>query len=235
MAKDFQMCQEDMKTALSHPTAVYNNGSKTNEWYNTGNGLARVTADLWGNPMHMFATVGEGAIDWHPSPARPSELHKTIYDPCPPGYMVAPEIAWELVGLEEDDEYTISFIENGAIIETMNGDSFYPFAGYISALQSGEASFARKLGYFGFKDYATVLPREGNPGNMCHDYRTQASVYTSCTGSISFWSDESFNWNCYGAKFLYLSPDGNLWESAGSPVGTIRQKAFPVRCVKEFN
>ena len=237
MAADFQMCQEEMKTALTHPTFVYNGGSKTNEWYNTGIALARVTADLWGNPMHMFATVGENAVDHHPNHAMLGELKKTIYDPCPPGYLVPPERTWELSGVNDDDEYTISFVENGAIIATENGDSFYPFAGYISGLQSGEQNYSRKLGYFGFKGYQDKLPKEGNPGNMCWDFRTTAGVYTSCTGHVSAFGDDmepSQQWNLYGAKFLYMSPDGNLWESTGSALGTIRQKGLPVRCVKEF-
>ena len=151
--------------------------------------------------------------------------------------MVPPERTWELSGVNDDDEYTISFVENGAIIATENGDSFYPFAGYISGLQSGEQNYSRKLGYFGFKGYKDKLPKEGNPGNMCWDFRTTAGVYTSCTGHVSAFGNDmepSQQWNLYGAKFLYMSPDGNLWESTGSTLGTIRQKGLPVRCVKEF-
>ena len=124
------------------------------------------------------------------------------------------------------------------MMDTENGPSFYPYAGYISGLQSGEASYDTNLGWYGFYGYRDVLVPEGNPGNMCWDYRTQAAVYTSCTGSYSMWeTDEAPNVNTYilyGAKYIYLSPDGGYADTSGSLYGTIRQKAFPVRCVKEF-
>ncbi|MBQ1168898.1 MAG: hypothetical protein II143_07320, partial [Bacteroidales bacterium] len=131
----------------------------------------------------------------------------------------------------------ISFIDDGVIIPTENGDSFYPYQGYIATLQSGEVGYKDKLGWFGFKGYRDVLPPEGNPGTMCHDSRTQASVYTSCTGTYSIWNDDndpSSQWLCYGGKYIYLSPDGNYSDQSGSLFGSVRQRGFPVRCVKEF-
>ncbi|MBQ1168656.1 MAG: BACON domain-containing protein [Bacteroidales bacterium] len=238
MARDFQVCESDMKTAITHPAYVYEAGSHTLEWYNTGRGhLANVTADLWGDPKHMYATVGEGAIDHHPKSSQIGELRKTIYDPCPPGFMVAPEKTWQLVGMKPDDQYAISFIDDGVIIPTENGDSFYPYQGYIATLQSGEVGYKDRLGWFGFKGYKDVLPPEGNPGTMCHDSRTQASVYTSCTGTYNMWTDDnepSSQWLCYGGKYIYLSPDGNYSDQSGSLFGSVRQRGFPVRCVKEF-
>ena len=149
--------------------------------------------------------------------------------------MVPPERTWEKAGLIEDDDYTITFVENGVMMETESGDSFFPYAGYVSGLQSGEAYFANNLGWFGFKGYQDVLVAEGNPGNMCWDYRTQAAVYTSCTGTFSMWESDAPGVNVYslyGAKYLYLSPDGGLSDTSGSLYGTVRQRAFPVRCMR---
>ena len=67
MAQDFIPCEQEMRIAISHPASVYKAGTHTVEWFNTGKGaLSRITADLWGNPRHKFATVGEYPIDHHP-------------------------------------------------------------------------------------------------------------------------------------------------------------------------
>ena len=239
ICRDMQSCQTEMKEALSHPTYVYLGGDKTNEWYNQGkSSLATVTADLWGDPRHIYATVGEDARDHHPQISTPYELKKTIYDPCPPGWMVAPERTWEMAGLLKELPYNIRFTDDGAFIPTENGDTFFPFAGFITLLQSDEIAYGdrSKLGYEGFKGYKDVLPPEAiGGGHSCHEYRTQASVYTSATGHISVYGTDSDQWWLFGGKFFFLSPDSSDWEGCtGTCRGTIRQKAFPVRCAKEF-
>ena len=240
MAKDFSPLPATMFDGITHPCRVPEGGHPTNNWYY--NELVHIIADLWGNPRHKNAVYGEGAIDSHPQAARKNELKKTIYDPCPPGYIVPPEITWQLAGLEDDLEYPITFTEDGAFIQAENGQSFYPFAGYISCLQSGEGVNKSRLGWLGFKGWRDVLPPEDNNitelqysgTHNCGDYRTQASVYTSCTGPSAWYFEDSNQWNLYGAYFLYLSPDGSIREQSGNIFGSIRQKAFPVRCVKEF-
>ena len=240
IAQDMKACASTMREALSHPTFVYHGyNTKTNSWFDGQ--LFSTFADLWGDPRHLNAVVGEGAQDiLHPDPSLPSELKKTIYDPCPPGYMVAPETVWTQTGMQDDDVYPISFTEDGAFIRTEDGDSFYPFAGYISALQSRESA-ASNLGWDGFKGYKDVLiPEDNNPDpdggggsgtHNCHDFRTMAAVYTSCTGSTGWYVSES-GWNLYGAKLIGFTPDGDVRDLNGSPIGTVRQRALPVRCVK---
>ena len=241
IAAAFQNCEVEMKPALTHPAYVFNAGTHTLEWYNTGRGrINNVTADLWGNPRHLLASVGEEPkIDHHPASPQLSELKKTIYDPCPPGYIVPPERTWEQVGPYEDDLYTFRYTDEGVIVATENGDSFYPYAGFISALQSGEAGFANNLGWFGFKGYRDVLVPEGNPGNMCQDTRTVAGVYTSCTGNYSVWEfidGLTINSHMFGGRFFFFSPDGTLGEDyyklSGTVISWIRQKALPVRCMR---
>ena len=244
IAADFQECEVEMKPALTHPAYVFKNGTHTQEWYNNGRGrINNVIADIWGNPRHLYASVGaDPKIDHHPGSALLAELKKTIYDPCPPGYMVPPERTWEQVGPRDDDQYPFRYIEEGAIVATENGDSFYPYAGYISALQSGEVDFAYNLGWFGFKGYRDVLVPEGKPGNMCQDTRTVAGVYTSCTGNYSVWEyiqGTGNNSQLFGGRFLFFSPDGSLGEDyyklSGTVLTWIRQKALPVRCMKMPN
>ena len=227
IAFDMQMCEEEMSSALLHPTWFFNLGSKTCEWYNTGSGLSRLTADLWGNPLHLYATAGEGAVDHHPNSATLGELKKTIYDPCPPGYMVPPERTWELCGLNSDDDYQITVLDKGIKVQTDNGDSFFPFAGYISGLNTDEQNFAKRLGWFGYNGYQRKFNRE---------VLRIANVYTSATGinpSEKNASDMN-NWHCYGAKYfgVWINYDFNDGWNCEPKANQVRQYGRPVRCMK---
>ena len=221
MARDFKEAEVEMKPSVQNPAVVYSNGSKTNEWYNTGSGLGRVTQLLWGNPKWNLATIeGLGPKGIHPGDAELGELKKTIYDPCPPGYMVACEKAWTGV-----DEESIELLDNGVLIPDDNGeDSFYPFAGFITALNSSERE--DKLGWFAYAGF--------DPSAMgsTHEERHAAFVYTSQTG---YFPGGTIGWDAYGASYFSVrilkwdDPNDLTFDGITSH---IRQRGMPVRCMK---
>ena len=77
------------------------------------NWITTLNDNLWGNPD--YRTI-------HPL----EELTKTIYDPCPPGYMVPPASVYVAFG----DETRLEYIVNGLLFRGDFGQiSFYPYAG----------------------------------------------------------------------------------------------------------
>ena len=217
IAADQKKAQQELKHSVNHPTYFYKLNTKTTEWFNDSkSSLATVTADLWGNPAWKFCSTA----NTHPYQALRSELVKTIYDPCPPGYMVPPETAWTGIDAE-----SIVLLDNGVLIPTASGDSFYPFSGYISDLCSWEND---SMGYYAYNG-CTITRRE---------HRT-ARVYSSYTGLHSEW-DYDHAPNHYGGCSL------SVHVNDGDPITTEylvfepmyqsnRQRGHNVRCVKEFN
>ena len=217
IARDMKECEDEMQGPISHPNTFYGMGSKTCEWYNTGSALPRFIANLWGNKLHMFATYEQPGFDPYPNSLPLYEDVKTIYDPCPPGFMVPPEMAWECCDPQE-----FSYVDGGVLIPTASGDSFYPFAGYISALNEDEKSDVSNVGYFGYNGYERRHGREV--------FRI-ANVYTSATGANG---DEDFRWNCFGAKYMgvwvnYDIEDGWHFDAKANH---IRQYGRSVRCMR---
>ena len=218
IAGDQKKAREQLKYSVNHPTYFFKLNTKTKEWFNDGNStLATVCADLWGNPAWQLCSTANP----HPWQALRSELQKTIYDPCPPGYMVPPETAWTGI-----DEESISLVENGVIIPTASGDSFYPFAGYISDLNSWEND---TMGYYAYNG-CTITQRE----------RRVARVYSSYTGLDSEWQTLDIAPNHFGGCSL------SVHINDGDPITmenlnfepmyqSNRQRGHNVRCVKEFN
>ena len=79
------------------------------------NWMAELNDSLWGNPD----TRGEYTMD---------QLVKTIYDPCPPGYMVPPVNTYLIF----NDKTRLQFITNGIVLRGDYGQtSFYPYAGRV--------------------------------------------------------------------------------------------------------
>ena len=233
MAKDVKENETDMQGSVAHPTYIYGPGSKTLEWFNTGNNLSFVTADLWGNPSYLRLE-----IPGHPNPAVKSELKKTIYDPCPPGYMVPPPMAWETF-IPED----ITVQENGFILPTSDGDSFYPFAGYFSTLSKGEVTNAASLGWFGFP--GSYGP-QGLTGNQHWDESIAAVVYTSSTGNYDWYSGTAYSqWAMYGGTYFGISFRYTAYpldaDAQANHLDHYKQifwsharvRAYPVRCMKQ--
>ena len=223
MARDLKEAPLELQEAVNHPTYFYNLNRKTAEWFNNStSSLATVTADLWGNPFYAFAST----VNYHPYPAARNELKKTIYDPCPPGYMVPPEDTWK--GVAKAD---IQLLDEGVIVPTASGDSFYPFAGYISGLNTTEVGREAVLGWFGYK---------GMTYSHTHDEDPCACVWTSCTGPFSRWEANPTQYQYYGAYYFCAAfqrgdPQTIDYLNFDATQTHVRQYGRPVRCVKEFN
>ncbi|MDE5624248.1 MAG: hypothetical protein K2I62_06545, partial [Alistipes sp.] len=101
--------------ATAHPTSLINFASKS-----PGRWTAVANDALWGNPTGFD----------NPDPA---SIHKSIYDPCPEGYMVAPNDVWVLA-----DKTTSVFPGSGSITgrglqAEINGNvAFYPYSGLLN-------------------------------------------------------------------------------------------------------
>ena len=214
----------ELHESVMHPTAFYSLNTKTTEWFNDGNSsLATVCADLWGNPAWKFCSTD----NTHPWAATRKELQKTIYDPCPPGYMVPPETTWTAVDAE-----SVQLIDGGVIVPTASGDSFYPFAGYISDLNSWERN---DQGYYSYEGYVNkyIHPEKG-----ARDVRA-ARLYTSYTGLNAAWSLDIAP-NHYGGASIsfeihYGDPISQEYLVFDSLYQSNRQRGNSVRCVKEFD
>ena len=109
--------EQTVLTSIQNPSKIFRFYGRDNEWFNGD--PKTITADLWGNPRYLHNGTA------HPQAALMSELRKTIYDPCPPGYMVPPEWAWDSFSLDD-----CTPVANGLYLTEMNGTNFYPFAGF---------------------------------------------------------------------------------------------------------
>ena len=231
IAADLQESQENVYESIKNPTAFYGMGSKTAEWFNTGPNLSFVTADLWGNPSYKWQANQDFPVPPHDFPASRSELKKTIYDPCPPGYMVPPPMAWEMITKND-----LRVTDDGVYMPTFDGESFYPFAGFLSPLNTTEMGYEYTLGWFAFKGMReTTWARRST-----HTVETVvAAVYTSQTGSYDWWVDTHGQWEMFGGSYIeaYIEEsDPVTFENLRFKLGhRVRVYGYPVRCVKEFN
>ena len=71
-------------------------------------------------------------------------MQKTIYDPCPPGYMVPSDKV--LSGIRASD---IEVGSKGVYINVTGGRTFYPYAGYMDQGNS----HGKNSGYYGYVEY----------------------------------------------------------------------------------
>ncbi len=213
-----------VENSVRNPTTIYRHSAKTAEWFN--NSALTVTADLWGNPF----ALDNG--NEHHYRAELSELRKTIYDPCPPGYMVPPEWTWSGLNMDicTESEYGITF-------EVENGLAFYPFAGYGDA---GD-EYGGDNGYYGYPGFALTEANRNSSGYH-HNEITVAALWSSATteetafanfirGSCFVYhrkSDDNFVKTDMSVQpKMYNIPDGDakLYE-------VIRARCASVRCMR---
>ena len=119
--------EESLAMAISNPTVYFQGSySSSNDWYGVGTGVANRNNNLWGN--------AEGDSD---------TAVKTIYDPCPAGYKVAPVEAFSGFfknGLEttsltgsRDNMNVIGDCNIGWNFITSGEEySYFPLIGYMS-------------------------------------------------------------------------------------------------------
>ena len=104
----------DQYWATKHPTTFLTRVGSTSDWvWETGNNR------LWGNP--------EGYN--HPDIAT---LHKSVYDPCPEGWMVAPVDLWSANGVVDQSSENNPYDRNneGRTLTTNGINQWYPSASY---------------------------------------------------------------------------------------------------------
>ncbi len=216
---------QSMEASVKNPTAIFRMTGKDCEWFNGS--VMTITADLWGNPY----AIHNGQD--HMFPATMGELRKTIYDPCPPGYMVPPEWAWDSYNM---DDCTVS--DYGLTFAVDNGDEFYPFAGFGD--QGDE--YGGDNGWYGYPGY---IPNRGGQGNLFHhNMRNVVCCWSSGSEHAylrsGFWSD--LNNYHHVNQFVYMQNE----EASGNTVqvnensnaflytkyGHVRQRSCSVRCMK---
>ena len=97
-----------VEEAISQPTTLYGSGNAVNyDWLATKNNA------LWGYQNEH------------------TDLEKTIYDPCPPGYMVGDARVWQNIATYEKSGGWHS--GSGVNLNIASHDVWYPFQGYIES------------------------------------------------------------------------------------------------------
>ena len=212
-----------MEYSVEHPNAILTMVGKDNEWFNGS--VTTITADLWGNPYALH----NGAE--HLFRAQTSELKKTIYDPCPPGYMVPPEWAWDSFTM---DDCTVS--RYGLEFAVLNGEAFYPFAGFGD---QGDM-YGGDNGWYGYPGY-----KPNSDGSKWHHNVRNVVCCWSSGSAYNFdpnYSSENYH---HGSMFMYMQNEeasqntvmvnenskAYLYQSFAH----IRHRCCSVRCMKEFN
>ena len=97
-----------VEEAVANPTTLYGSGdSERNDW------LATQKNGLWGYRNEYI------------------DLEKTMYDPCPPGYMVADVRVWQNIASYEKTNGWQSGV--GVNLSVASSNVWYPFQGYVEA------------------------------------------------------------------------------------------------------
>ena len=214
--------QQSMEHSVLHPTLIYKIYGKDTEWFNGS--VETITADLWGNPYALH----NGAD--HLYPATMSELRKTIYDPCPPGYMVPPEWTWDSFNM---DNCMVS--EYGLTFSGPNGDSFYPFAGFGD---SGDA-YGGDSGWYGYPGYTPNI--DPSTGLYHHNCRNVVACWSS--GSAYHYDAQYNAVNYHHVNMFFYRQDEEasqnkvmVNENSQAHLDTkyshIRERCCSVRCMK---
>ena len=133
--------------AVKNPTTLYGKNSSS-DWLKTSNNM------LWGYQNDF------------------TKAQKTIYDPCPPGYMVADKRVWESVATYQT---TNGWNELGAKIEVGGNIVWYPIQGYIGANGSLNQAESRVRMWSSVVD----INQSGNPFELRYNLSGNATTTAS--------------------------------------------------------
>lgn len=157
---------------------------------------------LWGN--------GSGYLF-----PRKGQIYKSIYDPCPDGYRVAPKDLWNMFTVDggnksytsSDTDYNAQREANFNVANPLTLSTQHGYFFYYTAWHSGATDFYPASGYRSRASGA--LTNVGSDGYSWSSSPTQGSTYA---GFLNF-------------SASYVSPQNNGYRAYG----------FPVRCVRELD
>ncbi|MDE5851432.1 MAG: hypothetical protein K2H25_01350, partial [Alistipes sp.] len=214
VSADRYMIDQTVKnpTKFAYPLEGYYN----NDW------AALTNNNLWGNPT---------GYDFPYPDSR--DVYKSIFDPCPAGYRVAPKDLWinfTTTGTNSSNFFTFNVKGNGsAATETASRAIFNANHGW-PAYYEGE----------GMTEYDAngTATKYTEPANGKTDFypasgaRQRASTALTGIGTVAYsWSSSPYANNSALSSGLYLLQ--NQMNSLQSFSG--RAFAFPIRCVQEQN
>ena len=151
-----------------------------------------------------------------------NKTYKSIFDPCPQGYRVAPEDTW--VGFTttkatsdgDSKYYEWNLANNGTYNSGTN-----TFAGDITTNDTYKLGVARGYAFY-YQGYGT--------GNT--DFYPASGSRFRASGALGNVGSHGYSWS--SAPHDSNGGDPSFSASAVSPlVSSLRASGFPVRCIKE--
>lgn len=175
-----ELADTSIATSIQKPLMMIQTGSATNgDWFavsanKTGKGSEYRGYSLWGNP--------EG-YDYKSS-AKPTPV-KTIYDPCPPGYMVPP-IDWGRGLLRKKGVAGLGgvYSANGGATYT-----FFPYASRIERYGASAWNLVNGKSYAGYEDN----------GHYWYSSVKSSTAYKACSLILESGSTTFIYEDCQGA------------------------------------
>lgn len=194
--------------SIAHPTVVLSNYSQytsSRDWLKAGES----DDSLWGNP--------QGDIRDQESNTYPNKGRKTCYDPCPPGWRVAPADAFR--DFTSTGGYAWTFEDFN--VEDINNDGQINLEDYC----------------FGWHFYVSDKTSVYFPAAARYD-----GSYAMLMGSVSgiwgsYWSNAPYS-SIKGGAFSILSfqvkdQAGNEMITVSSSGGASRADALSIRCIRD--
>jgi len=146
---------------------------------------------------------------------------KTIYDPCPPGYLIAPGNTWDGIPTSRMER-----LNNGFWLSTNSGRNFYAAAGTVGG---GDAAGKISDGWYYFAEDINDYTREEGKLYVCF-WTSQAYYYagdySAPYGGKEFRVQIPFD---YDTRTTY----GDLIIQPNKGEGR-RLRGFSVRCAKKM-
>ena len=154
-AADKSSVKSSVQSAIASPTTFYNTGS---DWCSTRND------NLWGSPLTEEITIGSNKFNKNAG-------SKSIYDPCPAGWRVAPSYTYANM-TKPVSTFTNGFDFDGSLTDA--GTKLFISASGNRGNSSGSLGNVGSYGFYWSSSPGAASPTYG--GNM---YFGQGSVYPS--------------------------------------------------------
>lgn len=196
-ASESSIVVNGVQTTTHNPSLYVNDG----DWYWGHNDK------LWGG-----TPFNEADINYNNIVANNGAVHKSIFDPCPSGWMMPKSDAWmgfTSTGLNTSD-YNQHNFTNPTDAQTLHGMSFY-----MDGWRSGKTSFFPYCGWRTGDGSCFVV-------DICAGYYTSAASYNNATSILHFHTREN-----NGSVYSLVNPYDYGYQYAR------RSCAYPIRCVRE--